>query len=380
MIRATLVNLRWEGVTGATEYEIQVDGVKVSTAGPNARTTRVSVNDGEHVVSVVDLPARSKTQKITVDYEVGSAPVEFPLPTYETHVRPKYYNGADGAASGYRAIWLKHKSDTTSATSNGGRELLTPQSPRAGIKSWEWWSAWEFYVDPSWDYTKQGQWGTIHNWHTAASDVGGACGPIGWSWPSDGVSSVSMGYISGNLYKHISQGIGNQIVQSALPKGQWHSILNQVILGRTDGSIPAAGHPNGGMGRWRTWLNGMNTPIDSGNTNTLRRATCPKDGVTYTQTAMWFWDGFYTKNCTQDCVSRLVAARFGRTLAECLADKTVRLDRTEISNILDPNGVGPDLGPSTYSTLTSRTNNDFRVPPTLGGSAATATLAMEAAP
>lgn len=380
MIRATLLHLSWEGVTGATEYEIQVDGVKVSTAGANARTTKVSVRDGKHTVAVVDLPSRSRTQKITVEYGVGSAPVAFGIPTYEIHVRPKYYNGADGAASGYRAVWLKHVSNTTSSTSNGGRELLTPQSPRTGIKSWEWWSAWELWIDPAWDPAKQGQWGTMHNWHTAASDVGGPCGPIGWAWPDDGVSSFFYSFMGGNLYRGGLNGVQTALLTQGLTKGVWHSLLTQYIGGRTDGSIPAAGHPNGGKGRVRLWLDGNDTPIDSGDTNTLRRATCPKDGIAYTQTALWMWDGFYTKNCTQDCASRFVAARFGRTLAECLADNTVRLDRTEISNILDPNGIGPDLGPSTYATLTPRTNLDFKVPTSFGGSPAVPSLTLEAAP
>jgi hypothetical protein len=68
-IQVYLVNIRWEGVEGATGYEIRKDGVKVATAGSKARTTRVSVDD-KTVVEVVDLPTRSVTQ--TVDFSQGS--------------------------------------------------------------------------------------------------------------------------------------------------------------------------------------------------------------------------------------------------------------------------------------------------------------------
>jgi len=60
-----LAYIRWEGVEGATGYEIWKDGVRVSTAGPKARTTRVSVDDAT-VVTIVDLPARSREQ--TIDF------------------------------------------------------------------------------------------------------------------------------------------------------------------------------------------------------------------------------------------------------------------------------------------------------------------------
>lgn len=69
MISPYFVYLRWEGVPGATGYQIVIDGVAVATAGQKARTTRVSVKDGKHTVQIVDLPARSAPQEIDLNYE-----------------------------------------------------------------------------------------------------------------------------------------------------------------------------------------------------------------------------------------------------------------------------------------------------------------------
>jgi hypothetical protein len=62
------INLRWEKVEGATGYEIRKDGVKVATAGQNARTTRVSV-DADTLVEVVALPAREVVQTVEFSQE-----------------------------------------------------------------------------------------------------------------------------------------------------------------------------------------------------------------------------------------------------------------------------------------------------------------------
>lgn len=59
----TLLRIRWDGVPGATGYEIVVDGRRVATTGPKARTTNVSVGQATKV-AVVDLPARSLSQTV----------------------------------------------------------------------------------------------------------------------------------------------------------------------------------------------------------------------------------------------------------------------------------------------------------------------------
>ena len=70
-LRATLLHVRWDAVAGATGYEITVDGTRVATAGPRARTTRLSVKDGNHTIAIIDLPNRTLTQEIDLEYADG---------------------------------------------------------------------------------------------------------------------------------------------------------------------------------------------------------------------------------------------------------------------------------------------------------------------
>lgn len=63
--RITLVTVRWDGVPGASGWEILRDGVKVATAGQKARTTRVAVDDNTRV-EIVDLPARTLVQEVVL--------------------------------------------------------------------------------------------------------------------------------------------------------------------------------------------------------------------------------------------------------------------------------------------------------------------------
>ena len=67
--RVTLLHVRWDGVPGATGYEIAVNGAKVATAGARARTSKLSVSDISLIV-VTDLPARSVEQ--VLDFKQGS--------------------------------------------------------------------------------------------------------------------------------------------------------------------------------------------------------------------------------------------------------------------------------------------------------------------
>jgi hypothetical protein len=71
MIRVYWINVRWDGVPGAERYEIAVDGVPVSTAGPNARTTRLSVQNAT-LVEISDLPLRSVVQAVEFSQQVVS--------------------------------------------------------------------------------------------------------------------------------------------------------------------------------------------------------------------------------------------------------------------------------------------------------------------
>jgi hypothetical protein len=57
-LRLNLVHLAWEGVAGATSYDILLNNVKVSQAGPRARTTRITVPEGaEHKVTIKAQPS-----------------------------------------------------------------------------------------------------------------------------------------------------------------------------------------------------------------------------------------------------------------------------------------------------------------------------------
>lgn len=57
-LKLNLVTLRWDGVAGATQYEIQLDGVKVAVAGSKARSTKITIPEGtEHRVTIKALPS-----------------------------------------------------------------------------------------------------------------------------------------------------------------------------------------------------------------------------------------------------------------------------------------------------------------------------------
>lgn len=305
------------------------------------------------------------------------------VPTYKLHVKPNYYVQSDGIAAGYRVVWVDHRSPTTNVMPNGDvRTIASPNAvhPSAVLKSWVWWLAWEMLVDPTWDPSRQGNWGTFTpNCHNSANDVGNSIhGGIGWGFGA-GTSSVQTDYIGGNLYQHIQNDFtnfpsGNNLVQANLSKGVWHSVLMELTMGRIDGSVSAAGHPFSGHGRIRTWLDGSDTPVDTGPTNTLQKAVknddpnSPLNGQTFVQTLMDCWSGFYSGFAdSMELIISTTAVRIGRSLSECLADQPVKVgDR--VANLYD--GSGTNLGPSFYETLTgaqSRTNQTFLLPPSLGG-------------
>lgn len=288
------------------------------------------------------------------------------LPTVDAYVRPKYYT-ADERSVGYRSVWVKHVSPTTSETPNPeSRMLLAPWSSRSGIKSDTWWIAMDHWVDSAWDPATQGAWGTGPlNLHNTSYDEEG----IGWNWGT-GTSSIQYDYISGNFYVHIEHGnfpSSRLLVKSSYAKNTWHSILMKLTLGRTD--VTSYNGQTVSPGRVQIWLDGSDTPIDSGPTNTVQRAVNPSTGNTVLQGAMMCWGGHYTKNSTSELHLKFTAPRVGRTLSECLGDTNLTFKADWVGNILDPNGVGPDLGPSSYTIGTSRSTTDFLLPPSLGGSA-----------
>lgn len=68
MIVPLAVKIRWDGVPGATGYQIVVDDQPVAKTGAKARTTLVKVTAGEHTVRIADLPAHSTTQAINLNW------------------------------------------------------------------------------------------------------------------------------------------------------------------------------------------------------------------------------------------------------------------------------------------------------------------------
>jgi len=64
------VKVRWEGLAGATGYEVVKDGVVVGTRGSKARTTVLQVDDST-VVEVRALPTRTVVG--TVDFSQVTA-------------------------------------------------------------------------------------------------------------------------------------------------------------------------------------------------------------------------------------------------------------------------------------------------------------------
>jgi hypothetical protein len=64
------VKVRWEGLAGATGYQVVKDGVVVGTRGPKARTTSLNVDDST-LVEIRALP--SGTVVGTVDFSQVTA-------------------------------------------------------------------------------------------------------------------------------------------------------------------------------------------------------------------------------------------------------------------------------------------------------------------
>jgi len=87
-----LVNLRWEAVAGSTAYEIRLDGQKVATAGPRARTTRITIPAGSsHTVAIVALPSGTR-QRASFQWSSLSEGPPPPPPPEPAKVAPRTYN------------------------------------------------------------------------------------------------------------------------------------------------------------------------------------------------------------------------------------------------------------------------------------------------
>lgn len=72
-LRISLATVAWDGVVGATGYEIRVDNKPVATAGAQTRSARVKVaQSGPTEVTVTDLPSRTVEQYLQVTQSDGA--------------------------------------------------------------------------------------------------------------------------------------------------------------------------------------------------------------------------------------------------------------------------------------------------------------------
>ena len=102
---------------------------------------------------------------------------------------------------------------------------------------------------------------------------------MGWDDGASGVSSILYKMKNGTFHiQHERQqdaGSGQHEFAVFAPSREvWHSLTVQHILGRLDGSVPAAGHPNGGKGRTAAGSTGRRNSTPE--TSTCCTATPPR--------------------------------------------------------------------------------------------------------
>ena len=273
--------------------------------------------------------------RVTATEAAGPPPGPgFDIPTYELHVKP---NTWDGALTGAQYIFIYHTSPTTPTGQWGGTPIRQLQT----ATSWEWWMATEIKIDSSWNDANDG------SQYALPLDLHNVPGDVGWSSGS-GVSAVHIIYRDADLkLQHEYNSPNMFVVVDTLSKNVWHSILMQLVLGRTDGTTPQPG-------RTKIWVDGS-LALDTGNVNNLQRF----NGVN--QAKMTVLDGNYSANINQESISYMTASRWGTTKAACLADSSITRRGAGATTIYD--GSGSNLGPSTYSIITSRKSTDFISPP-----------------
>lgn len=266
------------------------------------------------------------------------------------------------------AYWRKYGSPTSTTRFTGDDRLLaTPAYPNTAIKSWEWWFIGSLTIPVGSNLSSRTF--TTLDLHNTASDVGGG---IGWNFGS----LVSPFYFTiradGSRYRiwlnHPPNEPNNEfLLVSTVTLGARYDFVIQVIWGRLDQQIGlagpgvsgggVAGHPNNGYGRTRVWINGSDTPLDTGNINNLQRAA--NGGSTYTQTAFQGpWDGYYTFGSALSTTYSLEtsATRVGRSFGEAQNDSSLTL----LSSLL----AG---GTASQTSLSALSSDDILLPSSLTG-------------
>lgn len=288
-----------------------------------------------------------------------------------------YFRATLIATGGLVSYWRKYHADSIGVNFTGdSRWYATPASPRSDVtKSWEYWFSGSFKV-PS-NHPSSGPAYTFFNQHNSSRDVGNTGGGgIGWGF-GIGVSAIRMIYVpSSDEWKLAVEPASpnNEFLLQTINRATLYDYIVQVIWGRLDQQLGLAGpgvsgggigsHPNNGYGRVRVWVNGSNTPLDTGNINTLQRSKNPDNGTTYTQTLIdGPWDGWYTPTLSSGSPSVEVSAtRVGTSFGEMIVDGQSTAF-TMLSESTSDGGSQTGSG----TTLTPIDSDDFRVPTSLGG-------------
>ena len=257
--------------------------------------------------------------------------------------------------------WLYYSYPTTPNPADWGggpplANLWTPQAdPVQG--SWEWWWLYSIFIPSNWDESTEGSMNAL------GLDAHNRPGDVGWDFQpgcASGVSSIHLKYRDNALMlQHERQQDDNtgphEWSIATIQKGVWHSVACQFILGRLDGTIPSAGHPNGGRGRTRVYVDGP-LALDTGDINILQRDRCTGQ----VQKIMSCLQGLYNGGMTATHTAQLTVARVGKTLAQALAMSTFNFQMVFYNN----SGLNPDGSPRfhTWSQITPRTSAQFVTP------------------
>lgn len=321
---ATRITLGWTPVPGAIGYRFQskTTAPKWSHTFDASRSQVTFAKDEWYKVEALGVEEAGQYPAVI--------PVGSPVPTYEIK---------QGAGAGIHAIWLLHKSSTTP------NQPYYPGGPLIRNLIWatsyEWWCLYQLYIPSSWNV------GADAAQYALPLDLHAVGGEPGW----EDVSCTHHKFENGNLMlQHrpnatFEGGPGPELwtIAANPARDVWHSVASHFIFGRLDGTVPAAGHPNGGKGRTRIAYDGA-WVVDTGNINNITR----RNNVNATRVAIL--EGHYSENNTVPLVSRLTAPRWGSTLPAAVSDDDIV-----------KTGDNP-FGGTTYSTLSSRSTADFVLP------------------
>lgn len=269
-----------------------------------------------------------------------SAPPPPPPPPPSTDFSIPTYELALPSTSALVALWVTHYSPTIPYALTGGTFLC--REANWATAGYEYWMLTQFYIASSYGS------GNNAARYSVVLDMHPVGGETGWDGVG-GVSPMHIKYRDGNLMlQHEPNNPNEWVVASALSKDVWHSLVVHVIFGRSGFSVP--GHPNGGMGRTRIWLDGSDSPFDTGNVSNIWGAYQNLAATT----RLTVLEGTYGPN-SQASFTRMTAQRWGTTLSAALADS--QITRT---------GFSPTGGVNA-SVIASRNSSDFVLPPSLEG-------------